>query len=134
MSEADTGAPTSAEEGTSEEPAGGPWTPSPLAALRRSPAHRRVALVGAVLVGLGAAWLHWLGLLAAGVLVGLVSATLPRAILTGLAVGVLVLVVQVLASPAVQPGELLALVPVSYVTIGAALGLPLWGSLVRGVV
>lgn len=110
------------------------WTPGPLASLRRSPAHRRVALVGAIIVGLAAAWLHWVGLVVAGVLVGLISATLPRAAATGLAVGGLVLVVQLVASPAVDPGELLALAPASYVTVGAALGLPLWGSLVRGVV
>lgn len=134
MSDADAGSATADGENPSAEPGGGPWTPGPLQSLRHSPAHRRVALVGVVLIGVAAAWLHWVGLLVAGVLVGLVSATLPRAVVTGLAVGVLVLAVQVVASPAVDPGELVALAPVSYVTVGAALGLPVWGSLVRGVV
>ena len=110
------------------------WTPAALAALREDDDRRRVALALAVLVGLAASWVHWLGLFLAGAAVGLVSRSLPRALAAGLGTGALVLVVHLLASPVVGPGELLALAPASYVTVGAALAAPLWGSLVRGVV
>ena len=110
------------------------WTPAALAAVRSDPRKRAGALAVAALVGLGLAWVHWLGLFVAGALVGLVSATLPRAVAAGLAFGVLALAVAVLASPAVGPGEFLALTPPAYVAGAAALVAPAWGALVRGVV
>lgn len=113
---------------------GHPWTPGALADLRSRPDRRRVALVAAAFLGLAAVSVHWVGLFLAGALVGLVSETLPRALLAGLALGVAVLVLHVLASPAMGAGEFLALAPASYVTVGAALLAPAWGSLVRGVV
>jgi len=96
--------------------------------------YQPAVLVAAALVGLALAWIHWLGLFVAGGLVGLVSRTLPRAVVAGLAVGVLALVGHVLASPVMNAGEFLALTPASYVTIAAALLAPVWGSLVRGVI
>lgn len=109
------------------------WTPQILVEIRARPNRRRAALVAAALVGLALAWIHWLGLVVAGALVGLVSESLPRAAAAGLAVGVLVVVVHVAASPAVTPAGLLGLAPASYVTIGVGLFAPLWGSLLRGV-
>ena len=117
-----------------QEPSAHPWTPRWLVDLRTRPNRRRAALVAAALVGLLASSVHWLGLFVAGALVGLVSETLARAVAAGLAVGVLVLVVHVVGSPAMDVGEFLALVPATYVTLGAGLLAPAVGSLVRGVV
>jgi len=105
-----------------------------LAAVRDDPTRRWVALALAAVVGLAAAWVHWFGLVLGGALVGLVSSRLRWAVVAGLGFGALVLVTFVVASPALSPGELLALRPPVYVTVGAGLGLPLLGSLVRGVV
>ena len=111
-----------------------PWTPERLDDLRTDATERRIALVVAGLVGLGLVWLHWLGLFAAGALVGLVSRDLPRALAAGLGFGLLVLVVHVLAASEMGFGAFLGLTPISYVTIGTALVAPVWGALVRGVV
>lgn len=113
---------------------GPPWTPEPLRDLRADPAGRRLALAVAVVVGLGAAWVHWLGLFLAGALVGVVSRDLPRAVAAGLGFGLLVLVVHVLAAPAMSGAEFVALAPISYVTIAAGLLAPVWGALARAVV
>jgi hypothetical protein len=110
------------------------WTPALLSSIREDPRKRAVAIVVAVAVGLGLSWIHWLGLVAAGALIGLVSRTLPRAVLGGLAFGALVLVATVLASPSMGPGEFLSVTPPAYVAIAAAFVAPVWGSLVRGVV
>lgn len=110
------------------------WTPEPLERLRADPTRRRVALAAAALVGLAAAWVHWLGLFVAGALVGLVSRDLPRAVAAGLGVGVLVLAAHVLASPAMSAGEFLGLGQPAYLAVGAGLLLPAWGALVRSVV
>ena len=114
--------------------AGFDWTPTWLAEARRRPNRRRSLLVAAALAGLALAWIHWLGLFAAGALVGLASRTLRRALLAGLAFGVVVLAVHVLASPVMGAGEFLSLTPLTYVTVGLALVGPLWGSLARAVV
>jgi hypothetical protein len=113
---------------------GFPWTPSILSAVRRRRRRRLIALLVVAAVGLGVAWLHWLGLFVAGGLLGLVSRTLGRAVLAGAAFGVLLVVVQVLLVPGMDAGAFLALRPPVYVTVGAALAAPVWGSLIRGVV
>lgn len=118
----------------SESPAGFDWTPAWLEDARRRPNRRRSLLVAATLVGIGLVWVHWLGLFAAGALVGLASRSPPRALLAGLVFGLLVLAIQVLASPVMGVGAFLGLQPVSYVTIALALVAPVWGSLARGVV
>ena len=92
-----------------------------------------VALVVAVVVGLATAWFHWLGLVLGGALVGVVSESLPRAVLSGVGFGVLVLVVFA-ASLGPVAGAVLEMAPVSYLVVAAALGLPVLGSLVRGLV
>ncbi|EJN58067.1 hypothetical protein [Halogranum rubrum] len=109
------------------------WTPQWLAAVRADRRRRLVALVLVALVGLGLAWIHWLGLFVAGALVGLVSKSLPRAIVAGVALGVVVLFVQLLVTPAMNASEFVALTPASYVTVAAGVLAPTWGSLVRGV-
>lgn len=110
------------------------WSPEALGGVRESPLLRGVALVVAVVVGVAFAWLHWFGLFVGGAAVGLVSKTVPRAVVAGLAVGAVVLALQVFGSPVMGPEEFLSLSPPSYVAIAAALVMPLWGSLVRGVV
>lgn len=117
-----------------ESTAGFDWTPEWLATARARPNRRRSLLIAAALVGLGLVWLHWLGLFAAGALVGLATRSTPRAVLAGLAFGLLVLVVHVLASPVMSVGTFVGLTPLSYVTIGLALVAPAWGSLARAVV
>jgi hypothetical protein len=88
----------------------------------------------AVLVGVALVTVHWLGLVLGGALVGVLQRGLGRAILAGLAFGVVALLAFLILAARLEPGELLALRPVVYVTVGAGLGLPLLGSLVRGVV
>lgn len=118
----------------SEPTAGFDWTPAWLADARRRPNRRRSLLVAAALVGLGLAWIHWLGLFVAGALVGLASRSTPRALLAGVAFGLLVLAVHVLASPVMGVGTFVGLQPLSYVTVGLAVVAPVWGSLARAVV
>lgn len=110
-----------------------PWTPSVLIRIRNRRRFRVTALLVAAVIGLGLAWAHWLGLFVAGALLGLVSGTPGRAVLSGLAFGVLVLVVQVLLVSGMDVGEFLALRPPVYVTVGAGIGAPIWGALIRGV-
>lgn len=109
-------------------------TPSVLVAIRARSRRRALALVVAASVGIGLAWIHWLGLFLAGGLVGLVSRTVPRAVLAGLAVGVLVSLAQVLVVPGMDAGAFVAFRPPAYLTVGAAFGAPVWGSLIRAVV
>ena len=123
-----------AHDGDGADPPVHPWTPEALADLRTRRDRRLVALFLAAILGLVVGSIHWVGLFVAGGLVGLVSETLQRAPIAGLAVGVLVLVVHVLASPVMGPGEFVALAPASYVTLAAGLLAPVWGSLVRGVI
>jgi len=129
VAEAAVAADADAEEGDETG-----WTPAALADLRASDPRRRAALVAAALAGLLASSVHWVGLVVTGALVGLVSESLPKALAAGLAVGVLVLVVHVGASPVMGPGEFLGLAPAAYVSVAVALVAPLWGSLVRAVV
>jgi hypothetical protein len=128
-----TGRTGQAAESRRTERQGTTLTPAWLATVRTQTRWRLVALGGAAVVGVGLAWLHWAGLFVAGALVGLVSRDVPRAVAAGVAVGVLVLLLQLLVSPAMSAGEFVTLAPASYVTIAAALLLPVWGSLVRGL-
>lgn len=113
---------------------GYPWTPSALTAIRGRRRRRWVALLVAVVVGFGAAWIHPLGLFVAGALLGLSSRTPGRAAFAGVGFGAVVLVAQVLLLPGMDVGGFLGFRPPVYVTVGAALGAPVWGSLIRGVV
>ncbi len=114
--------------------AGYPWTPDSLASLRGSPRRRRIALAVALAFGIGLGWVHWIGLVVGGVLVGLLSETLPKAITAGVVLGVLVLIAHVLASPSMGVLEFLAVTPLSYVSVAVAIVAPVWGSVARAVV
>jgi len=96
---------------------------------------RRAAILVGAGVGLAVAQLHWAGLLLGGVLVGLASRDLPRALLSGLAFGVGALVVFLgglaiagTLSPALAMGQLTSL------AVGLPIAAGLVGSLARGVV
>jgi hypothetical protein len=108
-------------------------TPAPLAAVRADPRKRAVAIPAAVVVGLAVAWLHWLGLVVAGALVGLVSRSVPRAVAWGFVVGLVAIGLTLLTHP-IDVAGFLAFRPPLYVTAAAGLLVPVWGSLARLVV
>ncbi len=110
--------------------AGASWPPTRLTVVRSDPRTRAAALAAAVVVGLAVAWLHWLGLVVAGALVGVVSRSPARAVAGGLVVGALAVGLTVLTHP-IGPAAFLAFRPPVYVTLGVGLAAPVWGSLVR---
>lgn len=101
--------------------------------VRTEPRTHAAAALLAVVVGLAAAWLHWLGLIVGGALVGLTAASLPRALVGGVGFGLLALVAFAVSLGG-DAFAVVEMVPAVYVTVAAGLGLPLLGSLVRGVV
>lgn len=106
---------------------------SPLVQIRTDPRTHVVALGVALAVGVALASVHWLGLVAAGAAAALVAPTFRRGVVYALVAGILALVVFAIAlGPAA--GLVPGMRPVVYVTVGGALGLPLLGSLARGVV
>ena len=104
-----------------------------LATLRADDTQRRVALIVAVILGVAATAIHWVGLFVAGALIGLTRRSLPRALAAGLGFGVLVVGLFFVATPLITPGNLFVLAPLSYVTVGIALVGPVWGALARGI-
>lgn len=106
------------------------WTPVLLSEVRANARRRAVALALAMVAGLAVAWVHWLGLFVAGALVGLVSRSLPRAVVWGVVVGLLAIVLTALASP-MGPVTFVTFRPPVYVTLAAGILAPVWGSLVR---
>ncbi|WP_243637866.1 hypothetical protein [Natrarchaeobius oligotrophus] len=104
---------------------------SRLAAVRTNPRVRRPAFALAAVVGLGLAWVHWLGLVCGGALVGLLSPSLRRGVVAALGFGVLVLVVFFLR---IGPVALvIEMRPIVFVTVASAFALPALGALLRGV-
>lgn len=100
--------------------------------VRTEPRAQGVALLAALAAGLVLASVHWLGLIAAGALASLVAPTVPRGVGYALLAGVVVLAAfGVSLGPAA--GAAAEMVPAVYVTVGAGLGLPLFGSLARAV-
>lgn len=94
-----------------------------------------VGLALAVVVGLVVSTVHWLGLVLGGVLVGLVAASLPRALLSGLGFGLIVLLVwwlTLVLSGGV--GKVTATGELGGLGVVMALLAPVLGSLARGVV
>lgn len=126
---ADTGA-EGAEPAETDEPAPKPRTG--LERLRTDPRLHPTALAAAVAVGLALAWVHWLGLVVGGALVGLVSRSLPRALVAAVGFGLLVLLVFALSLGGTAD-VVLEMTPAVYVTVAAALALPALGALLRGV-
>lgn len=59
-----------------------------LDALRENRVRRRVATGGAIVVGLGAVWIHWIGFVLGGALVSLPQSSIRRGLLAGLGFGV----------------------------------------------
>lgn len=109
-----------------------PGPDSPLARVRTEPRVHAGSLGLAVALGIALASIHWLGLVAAGAAVSIVAPTLRRGALYAVGVGVLSLAVF-----GVSLGSAAALVPgmrpIVYVTVASAIGLPLFGSLARGI-
>lgn len=110
-------------------------SPAPLARLREDPLVHWLALLLAITVGLGLSTLHWLGLVAAGALVGLLATSFRRALLAGFGFGALALAVW-FARHAVAGSLDAVLATGEFVLIAVAAGFvgPLLGSLVRGIV
>jgi hypothetical protein len=110
-------------------------TPDALETFRRSDRVDLAVLV-AVLVGLAATAIHPAGLVVGGALVGLVASSLSRAFVLGLGFGITVLFAWGLVL--LWFGTFVSVasaVPLVYVAVGAALGLPALGAVaVRGVV
>ena len=101
--------------------------------VRTEPRPHAVALAAALTAGVALVSLHWLGLIAAGALASLVAPTVRRGAWYALLAGVAVLAAfAVSLGPAVGPAS--EMVPAVYVTVGAGVGLPLFGSLARAVV
>ncbi|WP_306438829.1 hypothetical protein [Natronococcus pandeyae] len=100
--------------------------------VRTEPRAHGVAVLVVVSIGLALAWLHWFGLVLAGALVGLISPTVWRALAGALGFGVIVL-----AAFAIGLGDsawrVLEMSPIVYVTVASAIGLPVFGALIRAL-
>jgi hypothetical protein len=109
-------------------------TPDALAAFRRSD-RVELALAVGFLVGLAATAVHPAGLVVGGILVGLFASSLARAFVLGLAFGISVLLAwAVVLLWFGSFGAVASAVPLIYVAVGSALGLPTLGAVaVRGV-
>lgn len=108
---------------------------SPMALLERVRTEPRLyvaALAISIVVGLALSTIDWLGLVVGGALVGIVSENLLRAVGAGLLFGVIVLAafLVTLGGSATAVPEM---TPIVFVTVGAAIALPILGSLARGV-
>ncbi|ELY99801.1 hypothetical protein C482_09957 [Natrialba chahannaoensis JCM 10990] len=104
-----------------------------LASIRTTPRRRASALVLAAGLGVVFAWHHWIGLVVGGALVGLVSTTFRRALVTAAGFGIVVLGLFVISLGGAT-AQVLEMAPIVYLTVGAAIGLPVFGSLLRGIV
>ncbi|WP_418286799.1 hypothetical protein [Halorubrum sp. DTA46] len=106
---------------------------STLTRLRTDTRTHLAAVSVAALAGLLLASFHWIGLIAAGSAIALTAPSLRRGVGYAAGVGVFAL-----AAFALSLGSVAALVPamrpIVYVALASALGLPLLGSLARGVV
>jgi hypothetical protein len=102
--------------------------------VRTDDRRRRLATAVGLAVGLGFAWVHWLGLVVGGALVAVPRRRFLTAPVAGLGFGALVLVVFGLSlSLAGSLGAVLGMGRITLVAVGAGLGLPIVGALVRGV-
>jgi hypothetical protein len=103
-----------------------------LADLRADDRRRRLALVGGTVAGLALAWVHWTGLVVGGALVGLTRQSVGRALLAGLAFGLLATTVGVLLTPTIGPGEFAALTRLGGIAAAVGVLASTVGALARG--
>lgn len=103
-----------------------------LGSIRTRPRHHFVAMVITAFVGLFLAWIHWIGLIIAGALVGIVSPSLRNGVFSALGFGFLVITLFML-SHGTGATRVLRMEPIIYITLLSALVLPVLGSLVRGL-
>lgn len=95
---------------------------------------RWVLRVGAVLVGVGLSGAHWLGIVAGGALVGVLSSTVRRGVLAGATFGLLVWIV--FAGTLFVDGAIdrfLATGGFAAISAAIAVGLGAFGGLARGL-
>lgn len=109
-------------------------TPAALADLREGD-RADLVLCGAFLVGIVLGSVHWGGLVAGGVLVGLAAPSLRRAFLSGLYLGGTVLLLFALSLLLVGTfGRWAGLGQLTLLSVGSSLLLPTLGAGVRGLV
>lgn len=110
-------------------------TTESLTRLRTEPLAHWVGLLLCTLLGLGLASVHWLGLVAGGALVGLVTTSFRRALLAGLGFGVVVVLVwSLLLLFGGALGKIVATGQLWYISVLIGIGGPVLGSLVRGII
>jgi len=112
-------------------------TAGPLATLRGQSGRRRLVTLAAVVVGVGVAWLHWLGLVAGAALVALPQRSFRLGLAAGVGFGAVAVVVNVAFLAASGPAALataFAMMQVFGVSVAAPLVAGVVGGLVRGVV
>lgn len=94
-----------------------------------------IALVACLIIGLVLASLHWIGLVAGGALVGLVAASLRRAIVAGFGFGLVVLLVWATRlAVAGSFGKVTAMGEIALLGVAIALVGAVFGSLARGII
>ncbi|MFB6103762.1 MAG: hypothetical protein ABEJ57_01570 [Halobacteriaceae archaeon] len=105
-----------------------------LTPIREDPGRRRIAVLAALALGIGVASMHWLGIVAAGALVGVFAPSPRRAILWGIGVGVIIVATFVLQAVAVGTADRLlgAGRPLVVAVVVGLVAAPL-GALVRAV-
>lgn len=108
---------------------------NPLERIRTEPLVHWITSLLAIAAGLALASIHWLGLVAAGALVGLVATSLKRALMAGFGFGLVAILFWFLRlSVEGSLGEVLA--TGEFVVIAVVIGITgsLLGSLVRGII
>jgi hypothetical protein len=92
------------------------------------------ALLAAFVIGIGLAAVHWLGLVAAGALVGTLAPTVRRAVTLGATLGLVVLLTFVAYLAWVgAAAPFLLMGPITWLTGALAVGLPALGASLRGL-
>lgn len=109
--------------------------PAQFQQVRDDPFVHWVVMIAAVVLGFVLASVHWLGLVAAGILIGLVTTSFKRGLMAALGFGFLVLAVWFLRlALGGSLGKVLATGQFLGIAILVGLCAPLLGSLVRGIV
>ncbi|MXV62326.1 hypothetical protein GS429_09680 [Natronorubrum sp. JWXQ-INN-674] len=100
--------------------------------IRTEPGPHAVAVVIAVALGLLFSWLHWFGLVVGGALVSVLAPNLRRGVVGAVAFGAVVLVAFAFALGS-STWIVIEMTPVVYLVVASAFGLPVLGSLLRGL-